>query len=296
MLFSFIVKTLAISVSASMSRHSGLYSGVNKEAYGGAFLIGKAHLQDSQAILEGASYPEDIINRVLWSGRSINLLTRDYFDFFTEHLSAYSNIIGASFDMKFQKPLLDQLNMNLANLSQVLKNHSLSLISNQRGDRLLRTICVIPFSDKMANLDGMFDDLEKMHSSNRRNYFLATFYSVWRYFPNVVVYVATTREKEIVLDWKLPLFDIIDMSTVLATVPPQKYFRNRPLSQLLPKYALLDMVVRLRDEAKWDAFSYVYYTEGDQILHLRKIRQLYGVIDASNNTVAIVPHRMQVWY
>jgi hypothetical protein len=281
-------------VVAITPRHSGLYSALNKESYGGAFLVGKWHLQDAKFILDGARFPEDIINRILWSGRSVNLHTRDYFDFFTEHLSAYSNIIGASFDTSLQKPLLSHVNSKLVNTSQILKNHSSSILSNQRGDRLMRTICMIPFSDKLANLAGLRDDLEQAHSSNRQNSFLATFYSVHRYFSNVAVYVATAREKELVLNWNLSLFDVIDMSPILAAVPPEKYFRNRPLSQLLPKYALLDIADRLRYDVKWQAFSYVYYTEGDQIMHMRRARQLYSAIDASNNTVAIVPHRMQV--
>ena len=47
-------------------------------------------------------------------------------------------------------------------------------------------------------------------------------------------------------------------------------------------------------DPKWHTFKYIYYTEGDQILYMRNMNNLYNTIDKMKNA-ALIPHRMQVY-
>ena len=46
--------------------------------------------------------------------------------------------------------------------------------------------------------------------------------------------------------------------------------------------------------AKWKEFNYVYYTENDQILHMRMHRTLHEFMKSTEGQFMMVPHRMQV--
>jgi hypothetical protein len=69
--------------------------------------------------------------------------------------------------------------------------------------------------------------------------------------------------------------------------------KNRTI--LLPRDSLLNVISSLKsDQLVFRKFRYVYYSEGDQILHMRDPAVLFDVIDLSNGTLVAVPHRMQV--
>eukprot|EP01034_Spumella_vulgaris_P023674 gene23674-29917_t len=69
-------------------------------------------------------------------------------------------------------------------------------------------------------------------------------------------------------------------------------FKNRTI--LLPKESLLNVIGHLKaDEPLYHKFRYVYYSEGDQILHLRDPEVIFDAIDSSNGTFVAIPHRMQ---
>lgn len=258
-------------------------------------MIAKSHMSSARDIVARATYPEDILFKLLWENSCTSIHTRDYLDFCVEHLSSYSNIIGASHDLDTQRVILEYVDGLLESKAHNLRDHMYnSTAPSIRASKLKNTLCVIIFSDKTANMQTLPSKIAKFHSNNRRNSFLATFYSAYRYFPNVVVYVASEREEKLLNDWNLPVFAVINMCETLNEVPKEKYFRNRPVEQLLPKYALLDVADRFENDATYAHFSYMYYTEGDQILHMRKSKMLFSAIDRSNNTVAIIPHRMQV--
>ena len=68
--------------------------------------------------------------------------------------------------------------------------------------------------------------------------------------------------------------------------------KNRTV--LLPKMSLEYSLKQMLSDPLWSSYQYVYYSEGDQILHLRHSTELYDVIDASGGSFVLVPHRMQV--
>ena len=68
--------------------------------------------------------------------------------------------------------------------------------------------------------------------------------------------------------------------------------KNRTI--LLPRLSLEYSLQQLNTNPQWQVFKYVYYSEGDQILHFRSAHEFFNVIDQSGGSFAIVPHRMQV--
>jgi hypothetical protein len=141
----------------------------------------------------------------------------------------------------------------------------------------------------------------RLHQQMRQHFFHATFYSVYRYFSEILVYVASEQDKQLLESWNIPAKKIIVMDSILAAVPPEKYFFHdnqrkepRPRNQLLPKYSLLAAVESFKTDPSWSEYRYLYYTEGDQILHLRKLKYLIRALDARDGKDALIPHRMQV--
>ena len=66
-----------------------------------------------------------------------------------------------------------------------------------------------------------------------------------------------------------------------------------PTKQHLPKYSLLHTIDQLAHNSTWESFKYVYYTEGDLILHMRQPQHIFNMIDKSETYFLAVPHRMQ---
>jgi len=49
--------------------------------------------------------------------------------------------------------------------------------------------------------------------------------------------------------------------------------------------------VAAEPDLSWGLFKYVYFTEGDQILMIRKVRELYEWMDANRRAI-VTPHRL----
>mmetsp|Transcript_434 Transcript_434/g.826 ORF Transcript_434/g.826 Transcript_434/m.826 type:complete len:309 (+) Transcript_434:20-946(+) len=280
-------------------KHSGVYSPNRNELYAGAFLISKSRLLQSENNIRAASYPESIVLNVVLKNchNCRTLLTRDYLDFCIEHLSSSSNVVG--YLPKSEQ--IEAMKYYSKNMAQNVEDIRDSVILSRRSNFTLSslTIAMIPFSEGIANPGGREEEVNFHHRLIRRSYFQATFYSLYRYFSRVVVYVSSAHDKALVLQWGLPYYALIDLSDTLSDVSLDKYFffdpekkNPRPLSQLLPKYALLDLISKLRNE--WSGFQYIYYTEGDQVLHMRKQRALYHMMNVTSGVVMFTPHRMQV--
>jgi len=167
----------------------------------------------------------------------------------------------------------------------------------KKGKQSASTLAICAFSDAEANSIGNTQENknQQLLQRIRHKYFKIAVYSMFKYFANVLVYVSSHADKQKVASWSLPLLDIVDLTDVLAGVPPKEYFHDRPVEQLLPKYSFLDVANKLESstEKKWKNFSSLFYTEGDQVVHVRKLNALYKMLEASNGTFVFIPHRLQ---
>ena len=283
--------------------HSGVYTQPGEE-YAGAFFISKSRFLAAVQGIQRARFPEAIIFNTIKLRNSCdfceNFLTRDYFDFSVEHLSSTTNVLNAIALSEPERLDIFQL------ISDHLERH-VHFLRNQKvkNGGSSTTLAVVAFSDSEANFNT--SNMEGSHTAAlrkiRHNFFKATIYGVWRHFSKIIVYVSKSKDKELILSWSLPLLEVIDISDVLAKVPKKDYFRGRGVDQMLPKYALLDTARNLgkMDHGGttqlgklWNTFTSIFYTEGDQILHLRKLKYFYRLFEASEGQFLFLPHRLQV--
>lgn len=313
-----VLLSLLSSLSLVPGLFSGYYSAKENEDYGGAFLITTKKLISLQKLIEHVWFPEGLILELVKPNQHCpqcqTIFTRDYFDFSCDHLSSTTNIIG-TMPMETQKKIIKYLNFRLAQTvknirdsipsppSSTTSSSAISSIHSSHNVTYRKSIvAIIPFSQEIANPGSLHNEYVKLHQLMRQHFFQATFYSLYRYFPdNIIVYVASDHDRELIESWNLPIKKIIVMDSILSQVPPEKYFFHdnqrkepRPRNQLLPKYSLLAAVESLISDPSWSEYRYVYYTEGDQILHLRKLKHLLRALDARNGKDALIPHRMQV--
>jgi hypothetical protein len=136
-----------------------------------------------------------------------------------------------------------------------------------------RTIVVMPF------LGGA---MGAGHSvlSNRYHYLRACFWSIYEFFPHIVM--AVTQESDV--KWgkensEMPWFDVV-------------LLENLPKSASLPM-ATVQYTRRMLLSKKWD-FDYVYYTESDQVLMLRNLESYRQYLEAFPLRV-LVPHRLMTY-
>lgn len=280
------------------SYFSGFYHALKNEEYGGAFLVSKERFINSSDNIHSIWYPEGVILSIIHRNHlCINcntLFLRDYFDFSSDHLSSTTNIVG-TMPMETQKHVLEILNNRLDNTVKDLSRY----ISNSTQRK--KVVAVIPYSGEIANPGSNDPAYLELHQKIRRNFFKATFFSIYRYFANIMVYVASKEDYDSLISWNLPVRQIYNLDDILSKVPKENYFfinhqrtEARPRNQLLPKYTLLSVLNSFKNDESWSSYKYIYYTEGDQILHLRKIKLLLRAIDARGGKDILVPHRMQV--
>jgi hypothetical protein len=214
----------------------------------------------------------------------IPVLTRDYFDFLVEQLSTTSNQIPFSFAqvVKVYEKRIELLSMDLRLIGYDRKEHD---------SRLDQTIAILIYSSTTFSKPLWFKSLllpsRKKHMSIKKYFFEATFWSVFRYIPNVCVFVASDQDRNEVMEMRLPLWT---GHPIQLEVPVD--VKNRTVQ--LPKMSLVYSLKQMLSDPLWMPFQYVYYSEGDQIVHLRHSTDLYNVIDDSGGSFVLVPHRMQV--
>lgn len=287
-----------INFILSSNYFSGFYHAIKNEEYGGAFLISKERYINSSHKFDSIWYPEGVILSLVQRNHLCldcnTLFLRDYFDFSSDHLSSTTNIIG-TMSIHTQKNILNLLNVRLENTIKDMKRY----ISNTTQRK--KVVGIIPFSGEIGNPGSNDPIYTELHQKIRKNFFKATFYSIYRYFSNIMVYVASKQDYDSLLSWNLPIHTIYNLDDTLSKVPKEKYFfvnqkhtEARPRNQLLPKYTLISVLESLRNDESWSSYKYIYYTEGDQILHLRKIKLLLRAIDVRGGKDIIIPHRMQV--
>jgi len=284
---------------------SGLYRPDTSRAlehYAGAWLVSRRRLLDSKRrvqlikTLEGASF--SVSGMAAHQDPRITLMTRDYFDFSVQHLSSTTNQLPWNSPPDFLKVILEQTEGIVERLrarAESPKGHPthVSPLSDDRR-RTEQTVALIPFCNRAASVDAKLetDWNNQFQSQVRLLFFQATFWSVYRVFPKIVVTVGTDDDLATLLEMELPVWRTINMKALFNASAP---IRAPGSVHFLPKESLLFMMDKLQD-AKAEHFSkfqYVYYSEADHVLQLRAADQLYNAIDASQGRWALAPHRLQ---
>lgn len=120
----------------------------------------------------------------------------------------------------------------------------------------------------------------------RLSFFESTFWSIFRYFPNIIVSVTRERGYEGLMSLNLPLFHV--------------FYKVGPDDQKVEfnvKMALAQTHMMMTRNSTWhEMFQFVYFTEGDSILHMRSQKHLYTLLSDKKweGKVILAPHRMQV--
>ena len=95
-----------------------------------------------------------------------------------------------------------------------------------------------------------------------------------------------------VLSLNLPIWKFVDLSNLFWTANGTEIMSPR----LLPKESLLYLHRHMMHARDFKVFRYVYYSECDQILHIRTPADVVNTIDFYNGEYAVLPHRLQVGF
>jgi hypothetical protein len=273
---------------------SGIYNpqcNPSLELFGGAWLMSAERLTKHPKMrswIDSIRFIEDHTFMVVMGGRVSPeecaksteqvIMSRDYFDFFVEHLSSTLNI-GESSDVH---PLL--LNRTVRKAIHLKSVALQPTPADKRNPFLLNTIAVIPF----ATVSGLsHDSTTSVTRLMRQAFFEATFWSIYSNFRSIAVSVTNDDDLRSLMDLKLPLFYVL------------KRFDKSLVEKVANVKQTVEMAFnQLRTNSSWSHFKYVYFTEGDEILHMRSHEALSAAMSSSTEGVekqfVLIPHRMQV--
>jgi len=274
--------------------YSGLYRAEGEhESYAGAWLAPLKRLVSSYPQLNRTTNLEGSTMAVSGYGRRqdprITVMTRDFFDFQVLHLSVTTNFIDSisrgGGPSAFTKQLFDRVHDQMVRTVQQLEM-PLDKMQGHGDPRLAQqTVALIPFTGFAASTDK-----NEYQANIRKLYFKATFFSVYRYIRTVVVTVPTQNDYDVLVGMKLPVWKILNFKARYNL----KVNTEHPLSTVrLPKHSIMYVIDKMRSSAAYSKFKYVYYTEGDLVLHMRSEKELLDAIDRSHGEFAAAPHRMQ---
>ena len=262
----------------SLSRFSGFYVpdiSANFEPFASAWLITKQKFVKSQRGFREISNFEGTVFSVLGRGptsKKKTIMTRDYFDFQVEHLSSTINILE---DSELYGVLGDRLTKR-AEALRIFGGQNLSSTSFSKqslSSNWSRTVAIIPFSSAGAHAP------EEHIQQLRIRMFVSTFWSLKRYNFAVVVSVSSEEDLATLSGMNLPIFQIYS-------------FYNLTKKSEQPKRSLLQAVVDISTEESWRHFEFVYYSDADQILHMRHLDIMYDTLSMDKQRV-LCPHRLQ---
>lgn len=219
--------------------------------------------------MEGASF-------IIFAGAS-KIKTINMLDFYIEHLSWYERRmrLNAVHPVKLRDKLQRVMTMNI-------EMHTANLMKRARHHRPVRDgVAVMPFFSANSGVGHSDVDL-------RRVYLTATFWPLFNIFPRIVVSVCELSDVKYIKESGLPVYDIL--YTKLPS--PQKL----GVATLLRTGRALDHDLheagsQLRANLGWQDFKYVYYTESDQILHVRHLDYWISLVETHPKAL-IVPHRV----
>jgi hypothetical protein len=262
------------------------------EAYGAAWLVTKRHLVDGLTAqfnltwvnCEMASFTVmGNFRRVMKpTGTGVIIQSLDVLDLSVLHLSTfershkrYQTLMWS--DRRVRKTAWHNIDpvvsMSLRVEADVKRRMNYGGKQAPRSAFAERTIVVMPF------LGGA---MGAGHSvlSNRYHYLRACFWSIYEFFPHIVM--AVTQASDV--KWgkeqsNMPFYDVVLMD-------------NLPKSASLPM-GTVQYTRRMLLSKTWD-FDYVYYTESDQILLMRNMENFHQYLETFPLRV-LVPHRLMTY-
>lgn len=257
----------------------------------GAFLVAKDRLVNAivpfhnSTSYKSRSYLDEsafvTVLRVKCSS-CLNFLTRDFLDFFVEHLPSTINQLDPS-----QREAATYVLNGLKRTTKKLR--LLAAPAHNYDKRLNQTVAVLVYNGDLTR---------RVSSKMKLTLFQATFWSVYRYYHNVVVVTKSAVEQSTVQGLKLPTQEIININLPVASKSKkQKYAVRAAIAHgALIKGALEVAALRLVQRGgSWGEFRYAYMSTADQLLHSRRFRDIYDAIDlGTEGNFLIAPHRMQV--
>ena len=189
-----------------------------------------------------------------------------------EHLSIYERRLGLlHLPNKFKKPTQAAVIQVMQKREEALKKTWAMGVDSggaALGDRVL---CAMPFY-------GVAVGTGHSVAETRFFYLNSTFWSVSKLFQNVVVFVTAMSDKKFLLEQSnLPLFDVV----LINGLPKPKY---------LGVAAVIEMQRRFQTGLWSKQFDWIYYTESDQVLHLRP-SSLPEILAKATSQDLITPHR-----
>ena len=223
--------------------------------------VNKSKLLQPDTNMESASY---------WTfgtrGISAVWTTVDALDFSVEHISMYERVLKSTSmqPSPLRTALLAQYDLRL----QIIERDQRMACSegpqasewrNSRSRAELsiseKTVAVMPF---YAVGSGSGHSIR----TTKLRYLNITVHSIRCYFSSVVVAVSHESDHKYVLeDSGLPIFDVI-------------FHRDLPKPSSTGIYTIRRVQDRLLTDPQWAKFEYIFYTEADQILHLRASPEL----------------------
>lgn len=281
---------------------SGLYvpnTSKSLETYAGAFLVSTNVFYEGMKSIENIKATtgaeeicfamikfEDGTNR---ANITEGVMTRDYLDFLVLHLSSTITALPQTSDNltndKFNSEILSRMNRTVE-LVRLNVDNSIPKKGRKQRAKLSRsikdqTIVVMPYSNRA--LSESINTLTSSFIYQTRSIFLeTTFWSVFRYFPKIIIATSTDIEYKAVKSLDLPVFEQYNLTGKVI----------QPIH--LPKHALIELRSRLLGDAKYRMIKFVYYTDSDQMLYMRSIANIFNLMNLSNNLISLIPHRMQV--
>lgn len=207
--------------------------------------------------------------------------TRDYFDFFVEHLSPYSNYIP--FD---RSDMVDIVSKKMEYRASIYRKHALTqnyYASKQSITQAMNsTLVIIPFSTKAFSKHTDFPAQIKI----RQSFFEVTFWSVYRYFSQIAV-ITSMEDLPQLKELHLPIYHTV----VIGNLTLSKYNKT----DSLPRQGIDQILQHMKQgKPKFKPFQYVFFTEGDQIVHMRGLEQIIDFIQSSGGKFVGIPHRFNV--
>jgi hypothetical protein len=274
---------LLLKLSLSQSRVSPvMFSGfylpdlkTNFEPFASAWLISKEKFIDSSAAFDHISNFEGTVFAVLsgMKAKKKAIMTRDYFDFQVEHMSSTLNLLAGS---ELHGILRTRLEKRVDVLRNSANRSSSHLHAEQRPPKGL-TVAILPFSSHGAHNDEMENEDSTMKL--RILMFQATFWSLKKHNFEVVVSVSSQQEFDVLSTLNLPIFQIYT-------------FYNMIRKSQQPKKSLQQAVIDIQNDVSWQQFAFVYYSDADQILHMRNWRVIYDTL-LLRDKFTLCPHRLQ---
>lgn len=238
------------------------------------FILSKNKISNSRG-MAGATF--SVIRNKYWNTEILN--TKDILDFCVEHLSSFSNKIPKAFPVLFDSEIY-RMSKNILQYRLNLKKFAIEK-NKQENYRSKQTAGILIYSSNSFSTDQSI-----FQSRMRYYYFILTFLSAYKHFDDIFIFVASEEDEKNVKSMDLPFKQIFNLQ-----IPRDE--KNRTTT--LPRDSLLYFIDKLENNhPDFLKYKYIYYSEGDQIVHIRGLNNFYDIIDNSFDQFLIVPHRLQV--